>query len=336
MLCIGDIHGDKLKNLFPSNHLDLQFSEIYKAIDYARRQGETEVVFLGDLSENIRLSQEAECKFIKFFLDIDSKINAYVILGNHDFAETGNHSLLPFFELQRNKVFKTVRFFDKPEIVKIDGIKHNFSPYPYKEGFKDCINYGHFEVSGSIRDNGTVIKKAHNPGKKENWVLGHLHTPHDIGNNHYVGTQYQLNFGESLPKYFSIVTPRTSSGVLKIKKERIKVNPSFKLINLEIHDKKDLKKISDNPLYKYRLLIGPSFETTKDVLSLYPNVVKMEGFKNKKELQALVEESFIEINEQNLELPSIQEELKKFLKTKNADKKQIKRAFEIIEDIRNK
>ncbi len=337
MLCIGDIHGDKLRNLFPTNHLDLQFAEIRKAIDYARRQGETAVTFLGDLAENIRLSPEAESHFIRFFFWLDSVMEGHVILGNHDFAETGNHSLLPFFELQRAKVFKRIRFYEEPTIVNIDGVNHNFSPYPYKEGVKNAVNYGHFEVSGSTRDNGTVIKKAHDTNEKHAWVLGHLHTPHDVGNNHYTGTAYQLNFGESLPKSFSIVTPRISHGKLKLKKERIKVDPAFKLINIEVYKEKHLKQIEKNPLYKYRLLLSADFDTDIDIMGKYPNVVKLEGFKSKKELKALVQESFIEITEQTLNLPSAQEELERFLKhEKKATSKQLKRALEIVREIRPK
>jgi len=335
MICIGDVHGDKLKNLFPSNHLDLQFAEIEKAIEYGRRHGETDVVFLGDLSESIRLSQEAECRFIKLFCSLDSKINVHVILGNHDFAENGNHALLPFFEMQRAKLFKRTRFYEKPEVVEIDGILHNFSPYPYKEAVKHAINYGHFEVSGSIRDNGTKIKKAHDIGDKDTWILGHLHTPHDVGKAHYTGTLYQLNFGETLPKYFSIVNGHIRKSRLKVDIERIRVKPAFKLINLEIYKEKDLKKIEPNALYKYRLLINAGFDTDIDIMEKYSNVVKIEGFQSKKELQALIEESFLEITEQSLELPSMKEELENFLKTqKKATDRQLKRALEIHKEIR--
>ena len=80
MISIGDIHGDKLKNLFP-NHVELQFNELNKAIHYGRKEGEKHFSFLGDLSENIRLSQEAECAFIRFFCYWDSKIELDVILG---------------------------------------------------------------------------------------------------------------------------------------------------------------------------------------------------------------------------------------------------------------
>lgn len=335
MICIGDFHADKLKNLFPENHLDLQINEVKKAIDVAMRLGESHLCFLGDLSENIRLSVEAECKLIKFFLELDNKINVHVILGNHDFAENGNHALLPFFELQRQKVFSTINFYDKPTTKKIEGVLHNFCPYPFTEANPSAINYGHFEVSGSTRDNGTKIKKAHDIDEKENWIMGHLHTPHDVGNTHYVGTLYQLNFGESLPKYFSIVNGRTKNGKLKVKKERHLVSPAFKLINLAVENEKDLKKIDKNPLNKYRLLLSESFATDLDVMEKYPNVVKIDGYKTKQEMQALIEESFLEITEQRIELPSWKDELKIFLKNKQADKKTIKRALAIHNEIRN-
>jgi len=334
MICIGDLHGDKLKNLFP-NHIELQFNELNKAIHTGRKEGEKHFCFLGDLSENIRLSQDAECAFIRFFCYWDSKIELDVILGNHDFAENSNHSLLPFMEMQRAGLFKTIRFHEKPHVAKIDGVYHNFCPYPFIEPVKNAVNYGHFEVSGSTRDNGTVIAKAHDVGEKDVWVMGHLHTPHDVGRVHYTGTIYQLNFGESLPKYFSSISTRLKNGKLKLDIERIRVDPAFKLINLVVDSEKDLKKIDKNPLYKYRLLTNVNFETDLDILGKHPNVVKMEGFKTKKELKALVEESFIEITEQKLELPSVQEELVRFLKEeKKATSKQIKRALSIAKEIK--
>ncbi len=334
MIAIGDIHGDKLKNLFP-NHIELQFNEINKVINYGRREGEKHFALLGDLSENIRLSQEAECAFIRFFCYWDGKIELDVILGNHDFAENSNHSLLPFMEMQRAGVFKTIRFHEKPYVNKIDGVYHNFCPYPFKEPVKNAVNYGHFEVSGSLRDNGMVIAKAHDVGEKENWIMGHLHTPHTVGRVHYTGTLYQLNFGESMPKSFSILNARLKGGKVKVEIERIRTAPAFRLINLVIDSEKDLKKIEKNPLYKYRLLTNVNFETERDILGEYDNVVKMEGFKSKKELKALVEESFIEITEQKLELPSIVEELEKYLvHEKKATPKQVKRALEITKEIR--
>lgn len=337
MLAIGDLHLDKLKNLFPTNHLDIQFYELEKSIQYARKQGESHVVFLGDLCENIRLSQEAECKLIRFLLDLDKKMNVHIILGNHDFAENGNHSLLPFIELQRCKVFKNTKFYDTPTQENIDGVIHNFVPYPHKEGIKNAINYGHFEVSGSTRDNGTTIKKAIDVSKKENWIMGHLHTPHDVGNVHYTGTLYQLNFGESLPKSFSIINAFTKKGKTKLDVERVRTAPAFRLITLEVYKEKDLKKIEKNPLYKYRLLADANFSTDIDIMDKHPNVVKIEGFKTKKELEALKQDSFIELTEQNLELPSVTAELEKFLREeKKATDKQIKRAFGIIRELKQK
>lgn len=334
MISIGDIHGDKLRNLFP-NSIELQFNEINKAVHYGRKQGEKHFSFLGDLSEHIRLSQEAECAFIRFFCYWDSKIELDVILGNHDFAENNNHSLLPFMEMQRAGLFKTIRFHEKPYVKKIDGIYHNFCPYPFTEPVKNAVNYGHFEVSGSTRDNGTKINKAHDVGEKDNWVMGHLHTPHDVGKVHYTGTLYQLNFGESLPKHFSMINARLKGGKLKLDIERVRTDPEFKLINLVVDTEKDLKKIEKNPLYKYRLLTNVNFETDLDILGKYDNVVKMEGFKTKKELKSLVEESFIEITEQKLELPSIQEELERFLvQEKKATTKQVKRALQITKEVR--
>ena len=333
--CIGDLHLDRLKGLFPDNHLDLQFFEINKAMHTALKNGYKNIIYMGDISENTRLSQQAEVALISHFFRWDSRANIHVILGNHDYAESGNHSLLPFIELQRNKAFKTVKFYAKKTVKNIEGLNVNFSPYPFTDSEKDMINFGHFEVSGSTRDNGQVIKKAHDVDKKAVWGMGHLHTPHDVGNVHYCGTLYQLNFGERLPKGSMLIQGKLSGGSLQHRIKRISNDPTFKLINLVIESLSDTKKIEKNPLYRYRLLTKSNIELPENIMEKFPNIVKTEGFSNKEELKAIIEDSFIEINNQTLELPSLNEHLEDFLiKVKGANKKQVKRALEIVKEVR--
>jgi DNA repair exonuclease SbcCD nuclease subunit len=337
LVLIGDIHLDKLASLFPAEHINLQLNEVDKAIHAALKEGHRYFVLLGDLCENIRFSAQAECALISFFCKWDGKISIDVILGNHDFAENGVHSLMPFMVMKKEKLFKTIMFHEKPFVeTKIGEVPINFSPYPYTDSVKNAINLGHFEVSGSTRDNGTKIKKAHDIGEKDIWGMGHLHTPHSVGNVHYTGTLYQLNFGESLPKGYSILEARLSSGKIKHKFTRVRTNPKFKLINLIVESKSDLKKINNSPYDKYRLISKSSIELPEDILDKFPNVVKTEGFSSKEELKSILEDSFVPITAQNIQLPSMQETLEKYLiETKKATPKQVKRGLEILKEVQS-
>lgn len=329
-LFVGDLHLDRLANHFPHDHLDLQFAEVEKVCNYAIKHGYDRIIFLGDIGEHPRLSYDAIGAFIKFLGKWDKHLKFDFILGNHDFAENGVHSLQPFVFWQNYKFYKNIKIYDKAEVVEIDGVKINYSSYPATKGYKNAINIGHFEVSGSIRDNGMRIKKSHNTKEKHLWIMGHLHTPHEVGTVNYAGTLYQLNFGESLPKGFLAIEAKMKNDRLVYKIKRIKNDPAFKLINITVNSKSDLKQIENNPLYKYRLLVKSSYGLPDNIAEKYKNVVKIEGFNTKAELEALKESSFIEINAQTIKLTSNKILLKNFFKEKGFPKSAFKRAMTLL------
>lgn len=329
---VGDLHMDKLGRLLGDRQFALQVAELEKPMEYALAKGIRNVNLLGDVSENPFLTAPAFCALLRYLKKYDGKLNISVILGNHDFAENGVHSLLPFIEMQELKMFKSVRFFTAPKVIKFGDVKVNYSPYPFTDGIKNAVNLGHFEVSGSTRDNGRIIKEAHDVGDID-WDMGHLHTPHDVGNVHYVGTLYQTNFGESLPKSFTHAKYRMSGGKLQKKRVRVPNDPVFKLFNLKVESKADLKEIQKKDTYLYKLFVQSKYDISLKDLEKYPNIVDVKGFTTKEELTALMDEEFIEMREQNLVLPSVTENLRDYLKSKGADKKQISRAMEITKEL---
>lgn len=333
-IAIGDLHFDKLKTLFPDNHVQRVVSEIRKPLRYALDKGIVNVFFLGDVCETSRLSYESLCGLIELISEFDGKLNMYWILGNHDFDEHGVHSLQPLVTMFKCGLFKTTHIFDKPTKKLIDGIKVNFSSYPSTQEYKDAVNVGHFEVSGSTRDNGTRITKGH--AVKFHWLMGHLHTPHSVGNVHYAGTLYQLNFGESLPKGFIHFKYYMKNGKLKSNISRIKNEPKFKLVNKVIETSKDFKSIEKDPDILYKLFINVGVEVPPSLMEDFPNIVKHDGFSNKKELSALQKDAFIELENQEVEEVSEEEYIKAFLKNKGRDKTQIKRGLKLLSQIKGK
>lgn len=329
---IGDLHLDKMKKLFPKEHLMLQFSEIKKAYEYASRNGIKNVFLMGDVAEAPRLSYEALIYLMKFLRKIKN-IHTFVILGNHDFSEMGMHSLEPFVAMSELKMLSNVTFFDQPYVEKSFPVPVNFSPYPHTVSISNAINLGHFEISGAIGDNGRVIRKAVDINESHLWIMGHLHTPHDISKAHYVGTLYQTSFGESLPKFFTHGKFKVSNGKLKSKLTRIPNDPQFKLFNLPVENKHDLKKIEKNPHYLYKLFIKSDYDLHEDLFAKYTNIVDIKGYSNKNELKQLIEEEFVELNTQDIRLPSVTDNLKSMLKNKGASRHQVKRASRIVNDI---
>jgi len=332
-LAVGDLHTDKLSNLFPENHLQLQAFEWDKVCQYAIRESITTLIFLGDICENARMTSDAEEVFARFLAKWDGKLNLYFILGNHDWDEVGVHSLRPFVTNYELGYYKTVHIIAKPEVRKIDGVKVNFQPYPGTTSYRDHVNIGHFQVSGSTNDNGRKVKKAHEVVKGHLWIMGHLHTPHSVGDVHYPGTLYQLNFGESLPKGFMRVQAKMKDGRLRYKTERIKNEPRFKLFNLKVESKRDLKAIDTNPLYKYKVFLQSDYAPPEDMMERWPNIVKVEGFKTADEYEAAVQEAFIEISKQTLQLPPMEKMLTKFLRRKGFTPEQVKRGRQLLEKV---
>lgn len=327
-ITIGDLHLDKLSKLFPDNHLELQLSEIDNAIEYGIRHGVSFAVFLGDIGEYSSLSSQAFNELVRRICQWETKLPLHLFLGNHDWQENGVHSLVNIKLLEEFGLFKNTQIHVKPKVVTVDGQKFNFRPYPFQKAVPDALNFGHFETNGSIRDNGTPTKsKTRVTG---HWQMGHLHTPHKAGNVVYPGTMYQLNFGESLPKGFCHfkwdgVTQHTRF---------IENDPRFKLLNIVVNSKQDLKQVKEIPLHRYRLLVQSSFDLDDQFLSDNPTIVKVEGYKSKSELAAIMKDSFITFEQQTLDQYSIIDGLESFL-AKKLMASQVKRGMKIIEELRH-
>lgn len=293
ILAIGDLHFDGLKFLPDGNSLIRD--EIAKVEKYAIRNGIQHVVYLGDIADKPVLSYEAHEMLLDVWGKNQDLLTRHVILGNHDYSHVGRHSLTIL-----KKAFEgsNVHIYTEPTKVDIGGISVNFLPYPFPNIEDDieltgCVNVSHFEVAGAMRDNGTPSTAKYQPPSRTHWVMGHLHTPHDVGLVHYVGTMFQRNFGESLPKSFSRVKARLKDGELQLKKTRIENHPSFQLSTIVAERASDLESVPYEPTHFVKLLVSSKLHLPADYLSSRPNIVKVQVFATKSERKALVEDSVI-------------------------------------------
>lgn len=335
-IAIGDLHTDKanLAKYF-ENPLALQLKAVDKVLHFAVSHGIRHVLFLGDVCEYVHLSEEARVSFLRLLKKYDGKLDIYVILGNHDYAETGIHSLQTFIEMCRQGMFQTVRIFDTPQIVDLEGVPFHFLPYPHKKPLDKnpgvCV--AHYEVKGAKRDNGRMIKDGTLPEyKRHMFIQGHLHTPQVVGRHVYAGTLYQLSFGESLPKGFLRFRCRLQDGRLEFKHKHVKVDPVFKLVNLVVEDKQDLKKVTSDPNVRYKLFIKEDVIVPNDFLLKHTNIVNRLSFSTQEELEALENEEFA-LESQSVEL-SHEKLLPGFLKKKGFAKPDIRRALNLLDKIK--
>lgn len=337
---IGDPHLDKLENLFPANHLELQIGEMEKVFKYAIARGVPHVIILGDVAHRDRLTEESRIALYSLLNRYDGKVFIHVILGNHDVAYEGFHSLQFFVKLYEDRKFKTVHIYKDPTQCMLGGVPVNFLPFPAVRAIPcdtvdRTLNFVHLERPGARRDNGVLIKKGHGVRQKKDdnhiYVSGHLHTPQIIGNTYFSGTLFQTNFGESLPKSFLHGRVRVKDGKLSAKIIEVPNDPVFKLFNLKIEKKSDLRQIEDNPLYLYKLFIRKGVDIDFDLLSRYRNLYNTPSlYANESELMDQQEDVTMAIEN------DLTGGLRDELRGKGATKWQRKRAESIVNKIIDK
>ena len=324
---IGDVHGDKLEKILPGVGNKWICREVRKPLNYALKKGIKHAFFYGDIGEYARWSYEFQMEFKNVLLDPKYKdLNQWLILGNHDWDEKGRHSLevlvndLSLFKAHGLKL--KIKVLTDLTDVEIDGVPVRFLPYPHTKTTGKALNVGHFEVAGSTRDNGRKIKD----GVETNHlcVLGHLHTCHRVGNSFYSGTLYQTNFGEYLPKSFHHVKVKDN---LKHKVMNVPNDPEYKLLNVEVHSRKDLDQISDNPKVLHKLFVQDGMTIDPRDLEERPNVVKVNRFKDDKDLKTQLEEEWKIEDVGNVFQP--EEDVERFLSERKVEDKVKTRALKI-------
>ena len=329
-LGVGDLHLGKLDSIIPdANRLIAQ--SLAKVMDYAIENGVTNVFFYGDIGEKPRLSYESHVAlfnvlFKKRYKDLSLKF----ILGNHDWAEEGTHSL-QVLETIAPFVRRDIQVYSKPEVVDVDGSPIHFLPYPYNETKKGCVGVGHFEVKGSKRDNGRTIDEGFETNATN--LLGHLHTCHRVSRNFYSGTLFQTNFGEALPKSFHHVRWGQGSKPRDMEVENVRFKPPWKLINLTVNTEADLKVIGKDKRSYYKLFLKDGLDLDLNrILTENPNVLRHNTFKSKNDLEVLMERDWdfdLDVA-QGLSEFDQKEVITEFMSNAGLKKSQIKRGLDIV------
>lgn len=333
---VGDLHLGKLERVIPGAGNALVEAEFRKACDYAVRKTIKHVVLYGDIGDKARLSYSDHITLIRVMFDPKYKhLKFWLYLGNHDFDEDGRNSfelfqeLLKFLRLLEQDIGKRIKIITKPLDTEIDGVKVRFLPYPNRQTSSKRLNFCHFDAVGGKRDNGKLIKAGEGVDTDDFCCIGHLHTPHRVRNMFFSGTLYQTNFGESLPKFFHHVRVDEN---LKRRVKYIRNRPGFTLNNLQIYTRKDLNKISESESDIYKLFVHDGVDIKPDDLKKYPNVIKINRFKDEKDLKVQLEEEWKAVDDIGTVFQP-REDVKFFLTTKNVQKSLKRRVLQINDSI---
>lgn len=192
ILVIGDLHL-KLSNLEIAEQF---FTYLYDLVD--EHEVKT-IVFLGDVYDGKALIHaDVQTFLLEKISMLSSCIKIYIIVGNHDFASQnlGNHSLKPLELFENVTVVDRLLVEDKCSFIAY-GKSADIEAILQLPEVKGKIVFGHFAVNGfqygpKVVDDGVDPKLFTGPA-----ILGHIHTPCDKGNIHYLGSPWSHSFGEA-------------------------------------------------------------------------------------------------------------------------------------------
>lgn len=289
-VAIGDLHLDgKLKKFIP-NLNEVILNEVRVALNYARRNGIQVAVYLGDVCDVPKMSPDAHLRIMDVLSDYPD-IKHIMITGNHDTEDESTHSLQILKRMSELGGINNLKVIDKPtNLYSKAGTPVRFLPWPHFSVGKNFLNVMHIETNGSQWDHGKSVESERDTNYT--CLSGHLHTKQIVGrkkNIHFVGTLYQTNFGERLDKYFG----HCSWDGTEFSIDYIPNKPAYSLHNLIITEKTDLEKIIVDPFNLYKCFVKSGVDLSVSDLEKYSNVVKINSFKSRQELEALLSDELL-------------------------------------------
>lgn len=168
------------------------------------------VIHLGDFFDRRKyVNFNTLCSVRKRFIEplIKNNIDMYVTLGNHDTYYKNTNEINSIQELLSQ--YKQFTIIDHPVQIEFDHCCIDVIPWITNENLESTLNFirrsdslvlcGHLEIAGFQVMSG--VKHTHGLTPKEfnkfEMVLsGHFHIKQSDGNIFYLGSQYQMNFGD--------------------------------------------------------------------------------------------------------------------------------------------
>lgn len=143
-----------------------------------------------------------------------------LILGNHDVFYKNTNSVNSPMELLSSHSNVTVH--RDPTILYVEGVAVGLVPWITKDNSEECLGFlrdapvdvifGHLEITGYEAHRGIEFREGMDSSVLSRFLSvysGHFHCRHAKGNVHYLGTQYQMTFGDlGERKGFHLYDPR--------------------------------------------------------------------------------------------------------------------------------
>lgn len=276
--------SDWHKEAYPFLKGDMRplYKVLKQMIRYMKINGVSIAIVGGDIFNTPFPSQKNVKKLISF-ISKHKWINWYFIIGNHDYHDDKNNSLLTLKMV--GKWLPNLKVYDKPKLLKINDINCFMAPFPTKAAPKtkfSKICFGHEAAPGAMGDNRRILKEGIII-EKDFWVLGHLHLHQQTEKYTFSGSPLQLNFGENQDKGFLHLKIKNKEDTIKVKSNFIKFQLPFKLHTCLIETDRDLQNLKLNKTDFYKLRLN-GVSLPSDFLSNNPNIIKIEGYSKQEAL----------------------------------------------------
>lgn len=195
-----------------------------KFLPYLEENKIDTIVHLGDLMDrrkyvNFNTLSQVRTRFFEPLRK--KKIKLKCTLGNHDTYFRNTNKINSIEELFYE--YENVEIYTEPTEINFDGMKLGIVPWITNDNEQVCLDFiqntsasilaGHFEINGFEVVSG--IYHSHGVesnifSKFDKVLSGHFHIRQTKGNIHYLGTQYQMNFGDIYGKKgFSVLDTKT-------------------------------------------------------------------------------------------------------------------------------
>lgn len=221
---IGDLHiGVKSSNEVMMRHQARFFNFFLNELKN-RKVGT--IIQLGDIWDNRRQVNFRALQFAQetFFEPInDAGIELHTLIGNHDIFYRETLDINSSGLLLRP--YKHIHVYDEPTTLNFEKVSFDIIPWMCNDNKNICMEYmknsksdyccGHFEINNFEVMKGIPYENGmdeENFGKYKQVFSGHFHIRSHRGNITYVGTPYELTWGDyNTPKGFLIFDTETNS-----------------------------------------------------------------------------------------------------------------------------